>query len=105
MNKIKIKILKDFRASADGVNSQEFKAGEILELGTLRLTFDLFNWFMRNTGFGELYKEKSMANAPENKALKFESFSIKDSEEMDREIIGSTESEEGIVNKKNRGKK
>ena len=79
MKNIKIKVLKDFRASTNGVNSQEFKAGEILELGTQRLTMDLFNWFTRNMGYGELYEEKAISEAPENKMM--------DSEELENKSL------------------
>ena len=69
MNRLKIKVLKNFKASTNGVDSHEFKAGEILELGTPRLSLDLFNWFTRNVGYGELHEEKAISDAPENKMI------------------------------------
>lgn len=58
MSKIKVKVLKDFSASVDGIAPcKEYKKDEILELGSPRLSLNLFEWFERNAGFGEIFTE------------------------------------------------
>jgi hypothetical protein len=109
MQKIKLKILKDHEASPDGIRLNKYKAHEVLELGSARLPVHLYEFYSRNSGYAELsIEEKKIDNAPENKMVKnlqnksFKSFSEEDSEEIDREIAGSTELSEG---KKNINKK
>ncbi len=54
---IKIKILRDLEASTNGITSQSYKKGEVIELGTPRLSVHLLEWFQRNEGFGQIITE------------------------------------------------
>lgn len=69
MENIKIKVLKNFEVSPDGINIIPLKAGEILEVGSKKLTPHLMEWFKRNAGYSELYQEKKIEAAPSNKAF------------------------------------
>ena len=67
MSKIKIQVLKDFEASTDGINIQPYKQGEILQLGTPKLSLSLLEWFERNQGYGNFIAEPVEALIAENK--------------------------------------
>lgn len=70
MSQVKIKILKDHKASVNGLDLQEYKEGEIIATGTARLSATLFQWHQANPGFSEiLIEEKAVEFAPENKAI------------------------------------
>lgn len=73
---MKIRILKNFKASIDGHNVVDFKIGEVLE-NDPRLTPHFLQWALDNKGFIEEVKlqekmlpkidNKAILNAPENK--------------------------------------
>ena len=114
---MKIKVLKTTKAasSIEGTHIKEYVAGETYEIFQ-----DLADVFVRE-GWGEsvieemkkiLIEKKAVEKSPENKAILsapenkgFEGFSEEESEEIDREIVGSTESSEVIQKTKKRGKK
>jgi len=65
---MKIRILKNFKASIDGHNVADFKEGEVLEKDT-RLTPHFLKWAFDNKGFAEEVKEEKMLPKFENKAI------------------------------------
>lgn len=56
---MKIQILKNHEASINGITTQTYKADEIIELGSPRLTTYLFNWYQKNPGFAAIYIENN----------------------------------------------
>lgn len=96
MEKIKIKVLKNFNATPDNIHSQSYKAGEILEIGTKKMPVGMYSWFTRNPGFGEIYIEEEKAlEAPKNKAIEaniIENKSIFSSEEKEEILSEEVES-------------
>lgn len=65
---MKIKILKNFKASVDGHSVDDFKEGEILEKDN-RLTSHFLKWAFNNKGFTEEVNEEKMIPKIENKAI------------------------------------
>lgn len=113
MEKIKIKILKNFEGSTDGLTTKEYKVGEVLEVGSPKLSLHLYQWLNRNQGYSEIYQEKAIL-APENKMLTPENLQNKSvhaeerrQEEVKQEIKKEEKSsfEEKITTKNNSFKK
>ena len=110
MEKIKVKILKNFEGSTDGLTTKEYKVGEILEVGSPKLSLHLYQWLNRNHGYSEIYQEKAIL-APQNKMFTPENLENKSiQEEMKQEEPKKEEEkkssfEEKITTKNNPFKK
>lgn len=98
---MKIKILREFTGNT-GAQTHRYEVGEVIELGTDKLSPSLLTWFERNHGFGEqIFDEKTLENAPENKMLDASSLENKSIlNEIEEEDVKSEDSPESSTKEK-----